>query len=196
MRTDIALLALHLQNEIVDAEGSIGKRGNAAQVAQRRVLENAGRLMATARRNGLPIIHVGSGYLRAHPGTMSAAPHFAAAHAQGLLLQGSWSAGFPEMVAPQAGDAVLYHTGIGPFQAEGLDALLRCYGIKALMQFGVSTRLVVEASVFEATDRGYTSYVVEDCCAAAKSELHEQAIEIIKVFGDVLSSHEAEALIS
>ena len=126
---------------------------------------------------------------------MSAAPHFAAAHAQGLLLQGSWSAGFPDKVAPQGGDAVLYHTGIGPFQAEGLEALLRSYGVKALMQFGVSTRLVVEASVFEATDRGYASYVVEDCCAAAKPEHHEQALEILRVFATVLSSREAEDLI-
>ncbi len=193
-QTDIAVLALHLQNEIVHPDGQIGRNGNARQVAERGVLDNARRVMDAARAAGAPVIHIGVGYLRGHPYPTSASPYLHQMPAQGFLQQGSWGAQFHETVAPAPGDAVLWHTGLGPFCATGLLELLQAYGVRKVLHFGVSTRLVVEASVFEATDRGFPSVVVEDCCAAAKPELHEQGMAILKLFAEVLSAGEAAML--
>jgi ureidoacrylate peracid hydrolase len=55
---------------------------------------------------------------------------------------------------------------------------------------GVSTRLVVEAAVFEFTDRGYAVSVLEDCCAAASPQAHADAIAALKLFAQIQSSAE------
>jgi nicotinamidase-related amidase len=191
MSTEIAVLALHLQNEIIHPDGEVGKRGNAVQVAARNLLANAQTVMNAARAVGAPVIHIGVGYLRAHPFPTSASPYLHVLPAQGLMQQGSWGASFHDVVAPQPGDAVLYHTGLGPFCNTGLQELLQAYGVRTLVHFGVSTRMVVEASVFEATDRGYPSIVVDDACAAAKPELHEQALDILRLFASVMPAADA-----
>ena len=73
----------------------------------------------------------------------------------------------------------------------GLEAqLLRAAGVTKVAVCGVATRLVVEAAVFELTDRGFEVYLVEDCCASARADLHDQSVEILRGFAAVAKAQD------
>lgn len=195
MKSKFAVISLHLQNEIVHPDGEIARRGNAEQVAQRKVLTNARHVMRLARDNGVPVIHVGTAYLRDDPRDRSVAPIFNAGRSHEALLQGGWGAAFHDEVAPEPGDAVVYHRGIGLFHGTDIDTLLKAHEVGSVLLFGVATRLVVEAAVFDSTDRGFGTYVVEDCCASARPELHNGAIDVLRLFAGIVGTNDIARLI-
>jgi biuret amidohydrolase len=182
-----AVLALHFQNEIVDPAGTIARRGNAAQIAERQVLQNTGRLLAHARSNRMPVLHVGSGYTAGYPELNRNVPLFSEHEKHGSMQVGTWGAAFHPAVAPADGEPQVYHGGIGVFAGTGIQKLLIERGVGRLLVAGVSTRLVVEAVVFEATDRGYPVSVVQDCCASASAELHSGALRVLAMFATIVS---------
>lgn len=175
----------NLQNEIVHPDGSIGARGNAAVVAERGVIKNTAALLAAARAAGVPVVYVGSGYNERYDGLNRTVTLFAEHEPEGRLQVGSWGASFHEDIAPQDGDTVLYRGGIGAFAATPIGGLLPPPDGTRVYIAGVSTRLVVEAAVFEFTDRGYAVSVVEDCCAAASPQAHEDAIKTLRMFAAI-----------
>ena len=194
MSAETAVIALHFQNAVIHPDGVIARRGNAEQVKERHVLQNVQRVFKSAREAGAPVIHVASSTLRNHPGVISSAPVFRAVLSEGVFLRGSWGASFHDDAAPVPGEAVIHHAGILSFPGTGLEELLDGYGVRRVAVFGVATRLVVEAAVFELTDRGYETFVVEDCCASGRADLHTQSIEILRAFATIVSSAEAAGL--
>ena len=194
MSVETAVLALHLQNAVIHPDGAIARRGNAEQVKERNVLANVQRVFKQARDAGAPVIHVASSTLRNHPGVISSAPVFRAVLSEGVFLRGSWGASFHDDAAPAPGEAVLHHAGILSFPRTSLAEMLDGYGVRKVLVFGVATRLVVEAAVFELTDRGYETFVVEDCCASGRADLHSQSIEILRAFATIVSSTETASL--
>ena len=194
MSAETAVIALHFQNAVIHPDGVIARRGNAEQVKERNVLQNVQRVFKSAREAGAPVIHVAGSTLRNHPGVISSAPVFRAVLSEGVFLRGSWGASFHDDAAPVPGEAVIHHAGILSFPGTGLEELLDGYGVRRVAVFGVATRLVVEAAVFELTDRGYETFVVEDCCASGRADLHTQSIEILRAFATIVSSAEAAGL--
>ena len=194
MSAETAVIALHFQNAVIHPDGVIARRGNAEQVKERNVLQNVQRVFKSAREAGTPVIHVAGSTLRNHPGVISSAPVFRAVLSEGVFLRGSWGASFHDDAAPVPGEAVIHHAGILSFPGTGLEELLDGYGVRRVAVFGVATRLVVEAAVFELTDRGYETFVVEDCCASGRADLHTQSIEILRAFATIVSSAEAAGL--
>ena len=194
MKAETAVIALHFQNAVIHPDGVIARRGNAEQVKERNVLQNVQRVFKSAREAGTPVIHVAGSTLRNHPGVISSAPEFRAVLSEGVFLRGSWGASFHDDAAPVPGEAVIHHAGILSFPGTGLEELLDGYGVRRVAVFGVATRLVVEAAVFELTDRGYETFVVEDCCASGRADLHTQSIEILRAFATIVSSAEAAGL--
>jgi len=80
--------------------------------------------------------------------------------------------------------------GIGAFAATPIGGLLPPPDGTRVYIAGVSTRLVVEAAVFEFTDRGYAVSVVEDCCAAASPQAHADAVKTLALFAAIESADE------
>jgi biuret amidohydrolase len=196
MSTRFSVLALHFQNAVVHPDGAVARRGNAEQVIKRNVLANVGRLFASAREAGVPVIHVASSSPPEPPAVASSAPIYSSVHAQGVFERGSWGAAFHEDAAPATGEAVLHHTGILSFPNTGLEDLLSGAGTTSVAVCGVATRLVVEAAVFELTDRGFQTYLVEDCCACGRAEQHEQSLEVLRNFATIIGSADAASLFS
>jgi biuret amidohydrolase len=189
-----SLLAIfNLQNEIVHPDGSIGSRGNAAVVAERGVLSRTAALLAAARAAAIPVVYVGSGYNASYDGLNRTVTLFAEHEPEGRLQVGSWGASFHADIAPQDGDTVFYRGGIGAFAATGIGDLLPPPDETRVYIAGVSTRLVVEAAVFEFTDRGYAVTVVADCCAAASAQAHEDAIKTLRMFAEIETSEQVIA---
>jgi biuret amidohydrolase len=186
----------NLQNEIIHPDGHIGARGNAAVVRERGVLVHTAALLRAARERRVPVIYVGSGYDERYDGLNRTVPIFAENEPLGRLQVGSWSARFHDDIAPADGDVVLYRGGIGAFAATPIEKHLPPPGDARVYIAGVSTRLVVEAAVFEFTDRGYAVSVVEDCCAAASPQAHEDAIRTLRLFAAIESADEVVSRIS
>lgn len=178
----------NLQNEIVHPDGNIGARGNAAVVAERGVIQNTAALLAAARAATIDVIYVGSGYNARYDGLNRTVTLFAEHEPEGRLQVGSWGARFHDEIAPRDGDTVFYRGGIGAFAATPIGDHLPAPENTRIYIAGVSTRLVVEAAVFEFTDRGYAVSVVEDCCAAASPQAHEDAIKTLRMFAEIETS--------
>jgi nicotinamidase-related amidase len=189
------VIVLNMQNEIVHPDGVIAARGNAARVSARGVLENTASLCEAVRRTGTPAIYAGSGYDDEYRGLNRSVPQFGPLEQKGLLRIGTWGAEFHETIAPKAGDVVFYRGGLGLFAASPLGAHLPPPADTRVYLAGVSTRLVVEAAVFELTDRGYAVTVVEDCCAAATDEAHTGAIAVLSSFATIESASGAATAI-
>jgi nicotinamidase-related amidase len=186
----------NMQNEIIHPDGTIGARGNAALVRERGVLANTAALLAAARGRGAPVFYVGSGYNDRYDGLNRSVSLFAEHEPEGRLQVGSWGAQFHADIAPQDGEVVLYRGGIGSFAATPIGELLPAPEDAYVYIAGVSTRLVVEAAVFEFTDRGYAVSVVEDCCAAASPQAHEDALKTLRMFAVIESAKQAVSRIS
>jgi nicotinamidase-related amidase len=182
-----------MQNEIIHPDGKIGARGNAAVVAERGVIPNTAALLAAARAARVPVCYVGSGYNARYDGLNRTVTLFAEHEPEGRLQVGSWGARFHGGIAPQDGDAVFYRGGIGAFAATPIGDHLPAPENTRIYIAGVSTRLVVEAAVFEFTDRGYAVTVVADCCAAASPQAHEDAIKTLRMFAKIESSEQVIA---
>jgi nicotinamidase-related amidase len=179
------VIVFNMQNEIVHPDGYIGARGNAALVRERGILANTAALLAAARENGIGVFYVGSGYNESYDGLNRSVLLFAEHEPRGRLQVGSWGAQFHTEIAPKKGDTVLYRAGLGSFATTGIGELLPAPDDTYVFIAGVSTRLVVEAAVFEFTDRGYAVSVVEDCCAAASPQAHADAISTLGMFAAI-----------
>jgi nicotinamidase-related amidase len=180
----------NMQNEIVHPDGHIGARGNAAVVRERGVLAHTAKLLRAARDRGAQVIYVGSGYNAGYDGLNRSVALFAASEPSGSLQVGSWGARFHADIAPEDGEVVLYRGGIGAFASTPIEQHLPPPGDTRVYVAGVSTRLVVEAAVFEFTDRGYAVSVVEDCCAAASPQAHADAVKTLALFAAIESADE------
>lgn len=188
-----AVLSLHLQNYTLDPTGPIGGRGSAQHAASVGLVGNVGTVFAAARATSVPIIHVAVGFDEHYTGMNDTMPIFAGLRASGELKLGSWGVEFHPEIPPVDGEPVLYHGGLGPFAGTPLDRILVNLRAEHLIVFGVSTRWVVEAAVFEALDRGYRVTVVSDCSAAADAAMQEEAESTLVHFGELMTATEVVA---
>jgi nicotinamidase-related amidase len=191
-RTPIVVL-LNMQNEIVHADGHIGKRGNAARIAERSTLAHTAELLTAARAAGVAVYYVGNGYDEVYTGFNGTVPLFAEHKPMGGMRIGTWGTEFHETVAPKQGDTVIWRAGLGSFANSDIGAKLPPAATTRAYVAGVSTRLVVEAAVFEFTDRGFAVAVVEDCCAAASDAAHHEALRTLAMFARVEHSKDVIA---
>lgn len=187
MSDGTVLLALHYQNEVLHPEGRI--RLGVAEGAEGRgaVIAAARRLLAGARRVGVPVVHVRIAFPPGHRGVRTNAPIFRNVVASGAMEEGSWGAEWHEGLGPVAGEAVVAHQRVNAFFESRLEEVLRDLGATRLIIAGVATNSVVEHSARHAADMGYEVIVPADACSAARPEVHDAALFNIALIGDVSS---------
>ncbi|MBD2462518.1 cysteine hydrolase [Oscillatoria sp. FACHB-1407] len=105
----------------------------------------------------------------------------------------------PEL-KPLPQEPVIDKPGNGAFYATDLDHMLRQRGVANVVVCGVTTAVCVHSTLREASDRGYDTLLLEDCCGESDYQLHLAAIEMVKmeggIFGAVATSEQfLEALI-
>lgn len=140
------------------------------------VLDRAGRVLAKARANGIPVIHVVVQFRAGHP---EVADHglFKMVRDGNRLVQGTDGAAIHKAVAPAASDIVITKKRVSAFAASDLECVLRASGRSHLVLFGIATSGVVLSTIRAAADLDYTMNVVSDCCADREEDVHRFLIE-------------------
>lgn len=160
-----------------------------------RTIDAARKVLAGARDGGALVVHVG--VQRPHRRGAFDVPRTANARKSGrsprdilALAPGSEEVAF--VVAPSAGEEIVYKVGVSAFQGTRLDALLRNAEATDVLVAGAFTHMVVESTVRQGFDLGYRMVVVEDACCAPAAAPHQAAMRVgIPAFADVIDSDEA-----
>ena len=87
--SDVALVIMDLQNDVVHPEGLFGKGGLAAIAAKKGVLENTRAVLDRARAAGIRVIHVAHGYRPGHPEVGSGSAIFDQIKASNGMIKGT-----------------------------------------------------------------------------------------------------------
>lgn len=187
-----AAVVIECQNDLIH-ESRIGERGIgsalATAVRDRNVLANIARVLAAARRAGVPVLYANK---ESRPGIPAGdAPLYRLARRNPILTEGSWGAEVHAAIAPQAGDQVIRRfLSIDASYASGLYATLRALGRDTMIAMGVSTNFAVEGTVRGAVNRHFRVIVPEDCCASAPDDMHRFSIErILPLLATITDSH-------
>jgi len=172
-----ALLLMDYQIAICGPHGKLGTAsGLSAHTAERNVLPRVASVLTTARRHGLPVLHVRVAFDEAYLRRTNRSARFAGMEENGLLRAGDPDAEFVSEAAPADGEAVFDKGCVNPFIGTGLEQRLTTLGVRELYLGGVATNFVVESAARHAGDSGYGATVLEDLCASYSQEMHDFAI--------------------
>lgn len=157
-----ALLVVDMQNGFCDERGSIVRIGFDITMLKAAVAPCA-RLIAAARRVGLPIFHTAYVYQPGHVDGGVLVDHLMPELRQyDALVAGSWDAATLDALAPAPDEPVIAKNRPSAFFGTDLDARLRALGISRLIVCGVTTNCCVESTVRDASQLDYQTFVVAD----------------------------------
>ncbi len=162
-----ALVVIDMQHDFLSTGGWIDALGlDVGLLAP--VTTVVASLIAATRRAGVQIVYTREGYradLADCPPLKRArgVPPIGAAGPRGRhMIQGEPGNAIVPQLAPQDGDIVIDKPGAGAFHATLLDQILRLRGITHLMVCGVTADVCVNATLYEANDRGYECLLIAD----------------------------------
>ena len=164
-------------------EGVVGRTSRLSALAEvvheSSLLIHAARVLGSARRTGVPVIHCTAESLPRGLGRNTNARLFAAARKLGMNNEpGSDSVRPVGDLGPFYTDIVLprFH-GLSPLTGSSLDSVLRNSGVHSLVVMGVSLNVAIPNLVFDAVNRSYQVVLVADAVAGVPREYGAQIIE-------------------
>jgi nicotinamidase-related amidase len=122
---------------------------------------NVARLLAVCRQEGIAVVHLRLSF-RADGSDW---PPFEKLGAGINCLEGCASREPTDFARAWPGEAVIYKHALDGFVEPELHAHLRARGARFLLVAGLATSVCVLLTAVSATQRGYLTAVVEDCCA-------------------------------
>jgi biuret amidohydrolase len=182
------LLALHYQNDVLHEDGKIRVGLGEGSPVRGAVIEAAQALLAGARQQGWPVVHVRVAFRPDGADILQNCAIFRAVAASGAVQEGSWGAAFYAPLAPEADSVrefVVKHTRINAYYGSPLDEVLRGCGARRLVIAGVATHSVVESTVRHAADVGFDVWVAADACAAADPAVHAASLASMQLIATV-----------
>ncbi len=184
MSADVAVLALHYQNDVLHADGKIRVGLDADSGARQRLLDNAAALLEGARSHALPIVHVRIAFRPDYADLLPNCDIFRNVARIGAVPEGQWGSAFYDGLQPLAGSTrefIVKHTRISAFYGTPLEETLRLLGARRLVVAGVATHSVVEGTVRHAADIGFSVMVAEDACASADPAVHAASLASMRL---------------
>lgn len=183
------LLVMDMLNDFVHEKGP-NAQTYAALVKERNVLARTKALIDRARTAKIPIGYVRVGFSADYRECPPNSPVFSGVPAAGILKLGTWGTQVHADIAPQPADFDIVKHRISPFYGTSLEPILRAHGISRLLLCGVSTNGVVHTGAREAHDRDYTCTILEDCCAGATAQEHENALQSVAWLASIKNSND------
>lgn len=192
-KTKTALILCDFDNDIVHPEGKFAGWGFPQDAARRNVIPNSRNLLETARRAGLPVIHVKVAFRPGMAGIPQNAPLWQGAAQAEALVEGTWGAEIHDDVKPQDGEIVITKRRVSAFYHTDLQLALAQMNATTLILAGVATNYVIEGTARDAADSGYTVIVAEDCCSTLSEEAHQASIASLGLLATISNSGEISA---
>lgn len=187
------LVIIDMQRDFVEPGGFGAALGNDVSRLQACVPVIA-RLLATARRLGMPVIHT----REAHQPDLSDCPPAKRLRGNGtlrigdagpmgrLLIDGEPGNAIIASLAPRPGEIELTKPGKGAFYNTPLQDILQRAGTTHLLFAGVTTEVCVQTTMREANDRGYNCLLVEDATESYFPVFKQSAIDMITAQGGIV----------
>jgi ureidoacrylate peracid hydrolase len=173
-----ALIVVDMQHAFIRDEGSMRKLGLNNDLLKPTV-EPVARVVAAARRAGLPIIFTRMAMRPDYKDAGLRKARFAEAQRIRSLVQGTWDVEIIDELKPEREDYVVDKTRHSAFYNTNLEVILRGEGVDTVIVCGVTTEMCVESTIRDAYARDYRIVVPADAVAAFDVERHEGALKII-----------------
>ncbi len=172
------LVHIDLQNDFLHPDGHYAQNGIDIS-HMRRVIEPIARLTEEARRRGVPVVWTQHGTKGVEDGGpfMKLRPFLR----DGGLRQNTWGYEILDELSPHPDDWYVEKTRLSGFFATNLDVILRGLKAETVIFTGVLTNQCVAATSKDASFRDYMPIVVEDCTGTTLPNLHDPAIEMMRV---------------
>lgn len=191
-----AILVIDMQVDFCGLGGYIDKKGYDVSLT-RAPIEPIKTVLSTARQRNFQIFFTREGHrpdLFDLPGTkrwrsQRAGAEIGSVGPLGRILvrgEAGWEI-IPELT-PLPDEPIIDKPGNGAFYATDLDHMLKHRGIKNVVLCGVTTAVCVHSTLREASDRGYDTLLLEDCCGESDYQLHLAAIEMVKMEGGIFGA--------
>lgn len=145
-----ALIVIDLQNDYATG-GAMALKGIEKAVS------NAASIIADARKNGVPVIHI------QHVFANGEAPFF---------KPDTYGTEFQKEVVPAAGEDVVVKNHVNAFLKTDLQKILTQRGVTDITIVGAMSHMCVDACTRAAADFGYAVTVVHDACATLDLEFN------------------------
>ena len=190
-----AVVAVHLQNDIVGPEGAFAPFFR-AEIERTGVLGVIARLLEGARSGGASVVYTRVAWQPGYPDLHANSPLLHIVTQSTCLQDGSPGAAIIDELTPQDGDVVITHQRVGGFQDSDLDSTLRAAGIDTVVFVGVATNASVEGTARVASDLGYRTVVVSDACSAASAAAHAASLESLGLLAELVTADDLLAALA
>lgn len=188
-----ALIVIDMQRDFIEEGGFGASLGNDVRPLQA-IVPTTARLIAAARKAGLPVIHT----RECHKPDLSDCPP--AKRERGnpglrigdhgpmgrILIAGEPGAEIVPDLAPVPGEKVIDKPGKGAFYATDLGEHLATLGTRTLIFAGVTTEVCVQTTMREANDRGFECLLAEDATESYFPDFKAAALEMIRAQGAIV----------
>ncbi|HHR5900475.1 TPA: cysteine hydrolase family protein [Providencia alcalifaciens] len=181
-----ALIIIDLINDIVGKNGL--SNSSYPQVTSRKIVEKANQVASYARNQRIPVIWIKVGFSDNYQDIPLGSPLFQHAKQVGALKLSGHGCSWVDELEVHMHDRVMIKKGVSAFAGNKLHQWLYDNGITHLHFGGVSSMMAIQSSVRQAHDLGYFCHVLEDLCAAATLELHEQSMQALTSLATISSS--------
>ncbi|AFY74877.1 nicotinamidase-like amidase [Synechococcus sp. PCC 7502] len=183
-----ALLVIDMQNGFCHPEGFCGHELGADLSAVRQIIPNIQAAIAWAREQGLLIIYTRESHL---PDLSDVTPSKAQRYINAgypigslgkmgrFLIQGELGTNLIAEIQPLDSELQIDKPAQSIFIGTELDKILAQRNITHLLFTGVTTACCVLASYRQASDLGFYTLLLEDCCGAMSPVEHQAAIDVI-----------------
>lgn len=139
------------------------------------ILDNARKLIGSARAGNVPIVHV-QAWVEQQEREQYALLNERLKEDLRSAVAGSAGAEICSEVAPLPGEIVIRKRWPSAFMQTDLAAQLTEMGIKNLLVVGVWSDSCVRGSVFDAIYQGYRTWIVKDACGSQNDSMHRIGI--------------------
>ncbi len=171
-----ALIIQDLQNDVITEGGAWSDSGAPEHAKSQNLVENVKGLAATARKVGIPVIHVHYLVEEGAPGLKQNAPLFWGVRGENALVRGSWGGAPADGLEPKKGDFVVEKMRMNGFYCTNLDNLLRGLGVETIVITGAWTNMSIEHTSRHGADAGYEIVVASDGTSTIDDEWQNAAL--------------------
>jgi len=190
---ETALLVIDIQNTYLEAKPDSDDDARWQPFFERMnsiVIPNTASLIADARARGVEVIFARIACLKQDGRDRSLSQKKPGFNYLLLPKDRDDSQLVPELT-PLGDEIVVLKTTDSALTGTNLRLILRNMGIKNVVVAGIFTDQCVSSSVRSLADESFNVIVVDNCCAAATDELHQQELEIINmIYCHVVQSEE------